>query len=63
MRLFIDQVTDMRMGSVNDQQPSGWNAKIIDGKIKIDGDDPSCGVYFVNAGTSGRIKAEAARGE
>jgi hypothetical protein len=53
----------MRMGSVNDQQPSGWNAKIIDGKIKIDGDDPSCGVYFVNAGTSGRIKAEAARGE
>jgi hypothetical protein len=57
---FIAQVTDMRTGSVNDLLTPGRNARITGGKVKIEGDDPSCGVYFVNAGTGERVKVDAA---
>jgi hypothetical protein len=57
---FIAQVTDMRTSSVNDLLTPGRNAKITGNKIKIEGGDPSCGVYFVNAGTGERTKVDAA---
>ncbi|MDR2054037.1 MAG: DUF4469 domain-containing protein [Treponema sp.] len=57
---FIAEVTDLRTGSVNDLLTPGRNAKISGGKIKVEGDDPSCGVYFVNEAGSGRVKVDAA---
>ncbi|MDR1948085.1 MAG: DUF4469 domain-containing protein [Spirochaetaceae bacterium] len=45
---FITQVADMRTGSVNDLLTPGRNAKISGSKLKIAGEDPSNGVYFVN---------------
>jgi hypothetical protein len=46
---FIAQVTDLRTGGINDLLTPGRNAKIAGGKIKVEGSDPSRGVYFVNA--------------
>jgi hypothetical protein len=56
---FIAQVTDLRTGSVNDLLTPGRNAKITGGKIKVEGDDPSCGVYFVNEADGSRVKVDA----
>jgi hypothetical protein len=57
---FIAQVTDMRSGSVNDLLTPGRNAKITGSKIKVEGSDPSCGVYFVNAQDGTRVKVDEA---
>jgi hypothetical protein len=56
---FIAQVTDIRTGSVNDLLTPGRNAKIAGGKLKVEGTDPSCGVYFVNAQDGTRLKVDA----
>ncbi|MDR2445746.1 MAG: DUF4469 domain-containing protein [Treponema sp.] len=56
---FIAQVTDARTGSVNDLLTPGRNAKITGGKLKVEGSDPSCGVYFVNAQDGARVKVDA----
>ncbi|MDR1986784.1 MAG: DUF4469 domain-containing protein [Treponema sp.] len=57
---FIAEVLDLRTGSVNDLLTPGRNAKISGGKLKVEGDDPACGVYFVNAATGDRVKVEGA---
>jgi hypothetical protein len=57
---FIAQVEDMRTLSVNGLLTPGRNARITGGKLKIEGEDPSCGVYFVNEADGERVKVEAA---
>ena len=58
---FIAQVTDMRTGSVNDLLTPGRNAKIAGSKLKIAGERPECGVYFVSAADPTiRVKVDAA---
>ncbi|WP_346983763.1 DNA-binding domain-containing protein [Chryseobacterium sp. POE27] len=55
----ILQVTDVKSGSVNDLLTPGKNLKIVGSKIKIMGDDPTRGVYFVNTATQFRTQVEA----
>jgi hypothetical protein len=38
----------------------GRNARITGGKFKVEGDDPSCGVYFVNEADGARVKVDPA---
>ncbi|SDF04784.1 DNA-binding domain-containing protein [Epilithonimonas hungarica] len=55
----ILQVTDVKSGSVNDLITPGRNLKISGNKIKVAGDDPNNGVFFVNTGTQERIAVES----
>ncbi|MDR0873498.1 MAG: DUF4469 domain-containing protein, partial [Prevotellaceae bacterium] len=56
--LSIAQVTDVKSGSVNDLLTPGRNLKISGHKIKIAGDNPENGVYFVNQISQARIQIE-----
>jgi hypothetical protein len=55
---FIAEVTDLRTKSVNDLLTPGRNARITGGKLKVEGSDPSCGVYFVNEADDSRVKVD-----
>ena len=57
---FIAELLDLRTRSVNDQLTPGRNAKISGGKLKVEGTDPSCGVYFVNEADGTRVKVDDA---
>ncbi len=54
----ILQVTDVKSGSVNDLLTPGRNLKIVGSKIKVAGDDPSVGIYFVDATTQAKTKVD-----
>ncbi|SDI47407.1 protein of unknown function [Chryseobacterium taeanense] len=54
----ILQVTDVKSGSVNDLLTPGRNLKIVGSKIKVAGEDPSVGIYFVNATTHTRTQVD-----
>jgi len=56
---FIAQVVDVRTGSVNDLLTPNRNLRVSGGKIKIAGDNEQNGVYFVNQGTSERVKVDS----
>jgi hypothetical protein len=51
---YIAQVTDVKTGSINDMLTPGRNLRIGGGKIKIAGDNPDNGVFFVNVDTQER---------
>jgi len=55
----ILQVTDVKSGAVNDLITPGRNLKISGNKIKVVGDDPNNGVFFVNSNTQERIAVES----
>jgi hypothetical protein len=55
----IAQVLDVRTGSVNDLLTPLRNLKITGHKIKVAGDDPDVGVYFINSATTERTQVEA----
>jgi hypothetical protein len=55
----IEQVTDVKTGSVNDLLTPGRNLKIAGYKIRIAGDHATNGIYFVNQATAERIKVDA----
>jgi hypothetical protein len=57
--LFIAQVTDVKTGSVNDLLTPGRNLRISGAKLNIAGENPSCGVYFVNQESGERTKVDA----
>ncbi|MDR1324416.1 MAG: DUF4469 domain-containing protein [Treponema sp.] len=57
---FISEVADLRIGSVNDLLTPGRNVRIIGTKLKVEGDDPSCGVYFVSEADGSRVKVDVA---
>ena len=44
---MIFSVTDIKSGSVNDTLTPGKNIRIIGKRLKIDGTDPACGLYFI----------------
>ena len=44
---FITSVTDVKSGSVNGILTPGRNIRILGSRVKINGDDPSVGLYFV----------------
>jgi len=54
--ISVAQVTDVKTGSVNDLLTPNRNLKIKGYKLKLTGDNPNVGVYFVNQTTSERSK-------
>ncbi len=54
----IAQVIDVKTGSVNDQLTPGRNLRIVGSKIKIAGDSPSNGIFFVARGSGAHYKVE-----
>lgn len=56
--LSIEQVMDVKTGSVNDLLTPNRNLKIKGYKLKLVGDKPEVGVYFINESTSVRIKVD-----
>jgi len=55
----ILQVTDVKSGTVNDLLTPERNLKIAGNKIKVAGDNPANGIYFVNTTTEVRTAVEA----
>ncbi|WP_346983678.1 DNA-binding domain-containing protein [Chryseobacterium sp. POE27] len=55
---IILQVTDVKSGSVNDLLTPGRNLKIAGSKIKVAGNDPFVGVFFVNTTSNVRTIVE-----
>jgi hypothetical protein len=53
---FIDEIIDTRSESMNSTLTPGGNAHIVGHKIKIEGENPECGVYFVNQEEGTRFK-------
>ena len=56
---FIGQVTDIKTGTVNEMLTPGRNLKIGGSKLKIAGENPAVGIYFVNQVTNEPIKVDA----
>jgi len=56
---YIAQVVDVKTGSVNDLITVGRNLKITGSKIKIAGNNPTNGIYFVDNVTNESIKVDA----
>lgn len=54
----ILQVTDVKSGNINDLLTPGRNLKISGTKIKVGGDNPENGIYFVSTDTNTRTKVE-----
>jgi hypothetical protein len=57
--ITINEVQDIKTGSVNDLLTPNRNLRIKGFKLKLAGENPAVGVYFVNQATSERIKVEA----
>ena len=58
-RSFISSVTDISSSSVNDSLTPGKSIRITGSRVKISGEDPSCGIYFVpEKGTSSPVKVD-----
>jgi len=57
--ISIAEVLDVKTGSVNDLLTPNRNLRIKGYKLKLAGDNPAVGVYFVNQVTSERVKVEA----
>jgi hypothetical protein len=55
----ILEVVDVKTGSVNDRITPNRNLRIKGNKLKLAGDHPNVGVYFVNETTGEIIKVEA----
>jgi hypothetical protein len=57
---LIQSVTDVKSGALNSNLTPGKNIKITGNRLKIDGDDPTCGLYFVPENTKDSVvKVEA----
>ena len=57
--ITVAQVTDVKTGSVNDLLTPNRNLKIKGYKLKLAGENPNVGVYFVNQSTNERTKVAA----
>ncbi|MDR2194098.1 MAG: DUF4469 domain-containing protein [Treponema sp.] len=56
---YIDEFTDIRTESVNDALTPGGMFSITGHKIKVSGNNPETGIYFVSADDAGqRVKAD-----
>jgi len=56
----IAQVTDVKTGSVNDTVTPNRNLKIRGSKIKLAGDSPNVGVFFINQTTGASTRVDSA---
>jgi len=54
--LYIAQVTDVKTGSINDMLTPNRNLRISGAKLKITGDNPANGVWFINQDTKERTR-------
>lgn len=54
--ITIEQVVDVKTGSVNDLITPNRNLRIKGYKVKVAGENPDVGVYFVNTDTGARTK-------
>ncbi|MFT3738261.1 MAG: DNA-binding domain-containing protein [Breznakibacter sp.] len=57
--LFVSQVTDIKTGTVNDAITPNRNLRISGRKIRLAGDRPEVGVYFVGQATQEWVKVDA----
>jgi vacuolar-type H+-ATPase subunit F/Vma7 len=57
--ILISEVIDVKTGSVSDRITPNRNLRIRGAKLKLAGEDPNVGVYFVNETTGEQIKTEA----
>lgn len=57
--VFIAQVTDIKTGTVNEMLTPGRNLKIIGNKLKLAGENPAVGIYFINEASGESIKVDA----
>jgi hypothetical protein len=56
---YIDEFTDVTTGAVNETLTPGGIFAIVGHKIKVFGNDPEVGIYFVSADGAGlRVKVE-----
>jgi hypothetical protein len=55
---LVEQVTDVKTGSVNDLLTPNRNLKISGHKIKVAGDSAANGIYFIHTGTAERIRVD-----
>jgi hypothetical protein len=55
---FIEQAFDVKSGTINDLLTPERNLKIAGYKIKIAGDNPANGIFFVNQATGERTKVD-----
>ncbi|MDR2553373.1 MAG: DUF4469 domain-containing protein [Treponema sp.] len=53
---YIDEILDIHSEAVNSILTPGNMVQILGHKIKVEGDDPECGVWFVSQADSARIK-------
>ena len=51
-KFFIDSVTDVKTGTVDSRITPGKIIRIAGSRLKICGNDPSCGLYFVSTKSS-----------
>jgi len=57
--IAVAQVTDVKTGSINDRLTPARNLKIKGYKLKVAGENPAVGIYFVNQTTGERTAVEA----
>jgi hypothetical protein len=57
--ITVNEVIDVKTGSVNDLITPNRNLRIKGFKLKLAGDNPAVGVFFVNQATQERTKVEA----
>ncbi len=57
--ISISKVTDVKTKSVDDRITPGRNLRIKGSKLKLEGEHPDVGVWFVNQATQERIRVEA----
>jgi hypothetical protein len=56
--ITVNEVIDIKTGSVNDLITPNRNLRIKGYKLKLAGENPAVGVYFINKETSERIKVD-----
>jgi hypothetical protein len=57
--MMIAQVTDIKTGTVNNLLTPNRNLRIAGAKIKIAGDNPAIGIFFVNGDTGERLRVHS----
>jgi hypothetical protein len=54
--VYIDEIIDVHTESLNSVLTPGNMVHILGHKIRVEGEDPACGVWFVNQGDQSRTK-------
>ena len=56
--LFVSEVLDVKSGTINDLLTPNRNLKIGGYRLKVVGDKPEVGIYFINQATQASVKVE-----